>query len=240
MATRIFSERQTQAALITFAAVLLQGTAGLAFAAVYGFDVSNHADLDVLVRRGPGVGAALRAALLVDMLGYLAVAPVVIHLHGRLRSTASGSPAVPWLMDVVAFFGLVFCVVGAIGAVFLALAGPSLVDAAAAGGSAETAARVAFSAISRAVDEGLWGPLEWVAAAIWVGGIGWFVRGQGRPFALTAMAAAIGLLAYATRIGLTGRNPVETAEPIDLLVVAALGVFAIWELWLAIRLWRGR
>jgi hypothetical protein len=54
------------------------------------------------------------------------------------------------------------------------------------------------------------------------------------------MAAAIGLLAYATRIGLTGRNPVETAEPIDLLVVAALGVFAIWELWLAIRLWRGR
>jgi hypothetical protein len=238
--TRIFSERQPYVAVVAFAAVILQGTAGLAFAAVYGFDVTRHADLGALIERGPGAAQGFRLALLVDMLAYLAVAPVVLHLHGRLRASAAGQTPLPWAVDVVGFAGLLFAIAGSIGATFLALAGSSLIDAAAAGGASEAAARVAFEAISRAVDEGLWGPLEWLAAGIWVGGLGWLLRDEGRRFAMTGMAAGVGALVYALRTGLTGRNPVETGEPIDLVAVAALGLFVIWELWLAGRLWLGR
>jgi hypothetical protein len=240
MVTRVFSQRWPRVALIGIAGVLVQATAGLAFAAVFGFDVSSHADLDTLVARGPGIGSAFRASLLLDMVGYLAVAPVVLALRSRLHATASQSRSMSWSVDVVAFFGLAFSLVGAIGAVVLALAGPPLIDTAAAGGATESAARVTFEAVSRAVDEGLWGPLEWLAAGIWVGGVGWFVRAEGRAFAYAGMAAAVGVIAYGTRTGLTGQNPIETGAPVDLVLLGALGLFAFWEIWLAIRLWRSR
>jgi hypothetical protein len=240
MDTRVFAQRSPQVAVVGVAGVLVQATAGLAFAAVFGFDVSSHADLDALVTRGPGVGAAFRAALLLDMVGYLAVAPVVLAVRSRLHATALQSWSMSWAVDVVAFFGLAFSLVGAIGAVFLALSGAALVDSVALGGATESAARVTFEAISRAVDEGLWGPLEWLAAGIWVGGVGWFVRTEGRAFAYAGMAAAVGVIAYGTATGLTGRNPIETAAPLDLVLLAALGLFAFWEIWLAIRFWRGR
>jgi hypothetical protein len=237
--TMVFAGRAPQAAVVVAAAVILQGAAGLAFSAVYGFDVTRHADVSALVERGPGTAAAFRASLLIDLLGYLAVAPVVLHLHGRLRASPLNASWEPWLVDVVSFFGLLFAIVGAIGATFLALAGPPLIDAAAAGGVSGAAAEVTFTAISRAVDEGLWGPLEWLAAGIWVGGIGWLVRREGRAFASLAMITGIGAIAYAARTGLMGRNPVESGEVIDFLVLPALGLFVLFEIWLAARLWRG-
>lgn len=241
MTSRVFAEPHRPVAVVAFAAVILQGTAGLAFAAVYGFDVARHVDLGALIGRGPGVGDAFRIALLVDMLGYLAVAPVVLHLHGRLRASAGGdATARSWLIDVVGFFGLLFTIVGSIGATVLAFAGSYLIDAASAGGTTETAARVAFGAISRAVDEGLWGPLEWLAAGIWVGGLGWLLRNDGRAFAVMALTAGVGALVYAAWVAATGRNPVETGQPIDVLALAGIVLFALWELWLAVRLWLGR
>jgi hypothetical protein len=240
MDTRMFAQRWPEVAVVGVAGVLVQATAGFAFAAVFGFDIARHADLEALVARGPNVGPAFRASLLLDMVGYLAVAPVALAVRSRLHATASPSGSMSWLVDVVAFFGLAFSLVGAIGAVLLALAAPPLVDAAAVGGPTESAARVTFEAISRAVDEGLWGPLEWLAAGIWVGGVGWLVRTEGRAFGYAGMAAAVGVIAYGTRTGLTGRNPIETSSPIDVVLLAALGLFAVWEIWLAIRFWRGR
>src|SRR5947199_8221763 len=112
MPPRVFSERHSQAALIVCAAVIVQGLAGASFAAVYGFDVASHADLDVLLARGPGISQAFRSALLIDMLGYLAVAPVVLHLWGR--ASAPSPSALSWRIDVVSFFGLLFSLVGPI------------------------------------------------------------------------------------------------------------------------------
>lgn len=240
MISRVFSERQPYVAMVAFAAVVLQGTAGLAFAAVYGFDVARHADLGALTERGPGTATAFRLALLIDMLGYLAVAPVVLHLHRRLHSRGMASPTERWLVDVVTFFGLLFTIAGSIGATVLAVAGSTLIDAAAGGGPSETAARVGFEAVSRTVNEGLWGPLEFLAAGIWVGGVGGLLRNEARRFAATAMVVAAGLILYAARTGLTGRNPVESVEAIDLVALAAITLFALWELWLAARLWLGR
>ena len=161
-------------------------------------------------------------------------------MWGRLRASAPGESTLPWRIDVVSFFGLLFSIVGAIGAVLFGVAGASLIDAAAAGGGSDVVVRVTFAALSRAVDEGLWGPLEWVAAGIWVGGIGWLVRAEGRPFAYTAMVASIGMFAYAAYTGLTGRNPVEGGGILELVLVAPVALFAILELWLALRFWLGR
>jgi hypothetical protein len=240
MPSRVFAERQPQVALLLVAAVIVQGIAAASFAAVYGFDLAGHADLDVLLARGRGTADIFRWALLVDMLGYLAVAPVAMYLRLRLRDTASGSEAATWRVDVVSYFGVVFSLVGAIGAVLFAVAGGSLIDAASADPGSRDAARIAFLAVSRGVDEGLWGPLEFVAAGIWLAGTGWLVRGEGRWFASTGIVAGMGMLAYAAYIGLTGRNPVEGHGLLEPLLLGGVLLLPIWELWLAARLWRGR
>ena len=227
-------------ALLLVAAVIVQGIAAASFAVVYGFDLARHADIDVLLSRGPGTADAFRRALLVDMLGYLAVAPVAMYLRLRLRDTASGSPDASWRVDVVSYFGVVFSLVGAIGAVLFAVAGGALIDVASADPGSRDAARIAFLAVSRGVDEGLWGPLEFVAAAIWLGGTGWLVRSEGSWFAATGIVAGIGMVAYAAYTGLTGRNPVEAQGPFEPLLLAGVILLPVWELWLAARLWRGR
>ncbi len=58
--------------------------------------------------------------------------------------------------------------------------------------------------------------------------------GDGDPS--SALEDHVGLAASA-RTGLTGRTLMEIDGPID-LVVAPLGLFFMWLLWLAARLWR--
>jgi hypothetical protein len=82
MTSNVFSERQPFVALVAVAAIILQAGAGLAFAAVYGFDVSHDFELGVLLAGGSGTATAFRLALVIDMLSYLSVAPLVVFLHG--------------------------------------------------------------------------------------------------------------------------------------------------------------
>jgi hypothetical protein len=46
-------------------------------------------------------------------------------------------------------------------------------------------------------------------------------------------------LATSLRTGLTGRTLVEINGPLDLVIAAPIGLFFVWEIWLAVRLWRG-
>ena len=47
-------------------------------------------------------------------------------------------------------------------------------------------------------------------------------------------------LAYGLRTGLSGRPPVDLTSPLDYLTFAGFGLFFVWAIWLAIRLWQGR
>jgi hypothetical protein len=49
----------------------------------------------------------------------------------------------------------------------------------------------------------------------------------------------VGMLIASVRTGLSGRTLVEIQGPIDLVIAAPLGLVFVWELWLAVRLWRG-
>lgn len=237
---RVFAGRQRAVAMVALGAVILQAVAGTAFALVYGLDVSATTDVTTLVKRGAGTADFFRWALLVDMLSYLAVAPVVLHLHGRLRVAAGTSEDRSWLLRVATVAGVSFSIVGAIGGALAVSFGPPLIELARAGGPSAEAAQVTFTALTSAVYVGLWGPLDWLLVGIWVAFVSWFVRNEGRAFANLGMLTGVGATAYAVRVGLTGRSPTESLEPIDFVVLGALGLFVAWEVWLAARLWFGR
>jgi len=241
MTMRVFSERQPSVALATLAFVLLDGLASIMVAAVYDFDATAlAANPGVLPARGSEVGGLLRWGAVVDMLGYLALAPVVLYLHGGLGATVSERVRASGLVSLLTFSGLGFVLVGSIGAVLLASVGPPLLDASAAGSETATAARVAFAALGNGVLVGLWGTLEVPLLGVWLIGVGWLVRAEGRAFGWLAVVAGVGAMTYGARTGLSGRPPVDLTAPLDLVIVGVLGLFLAWLVWLAIRLWRGR
>ena len=237
----VFSERQPFVAIATLAVVILNNAlASFLFFAVYGFDIGTFADRGALVDRGPGVAELLRLAALIDMVGYLALAPAVIYLHGRFEADASGRPVQRWVVGVLTFCGLGFVLVGAIGAVLIASVGPTLLQAAGGGPAVEAAARLTFAALATSVYVGLWGTLELMLYGAWLIGVGWLVRAEGRGFAWFAAVGGLGALGYSLRTGLTGRTPVEGIGPLDALILGALGVAQAWVVWLSVRLWLGR
>lgn len=238
---RVFAERQRYLALVALAMVLLEIIASAMFLALYDFDMGVlAADPAAIPARGPEVATLLRWGAVVDMLGYLALAPIVVYLHGRLTTAASEQGRRSWVVDLLTFGGLGWVLIGSIGAALWASAGPPLLEASAAGSKTAEAAGVAFAALANAVNVGLWGTLEWLLLPVWLIGVGWLVRAEGRVFGSLAILAGVGGLAYGVRTGLSGRPPVDLTSPLDLLTLAGFGLFFVWALWLAMRLWLGR
>lgn len=201
---RVFAGRQRGVAIVALAAVTLQFVAGIGFALVHGLDVGATTDVTTLAERGAGTADAFRWALLIDMLAYLAVAPVVLHLHGRLRRAADASEGRTWLISVATFAGVAYSLVGAIGGAFAASFGPPLIELARAGGPAAESARVTFTALTSAVYVGLWGPLEWLLVGIWLGVVGWFVRNATSAGHSRSLGSRFRVAALAGRAALVG------------------------------------
>jgi len=237
----VFSARQPSIAVMALAFVVLEVLASVMFLAVYDFDVTTlAANPGALPARGSEVAVPLRWGGLVDMLGYLALAPVVLYLHRRLGAASTERVRAFGLVNVTTFSGLGFALVGSIGAVLYASVGPPLLDASASGSETATAARVAFAVLGNGVIVGLWGTLEQLLLGVWLIGVGWFVRAEGRAFGWLALVAGIGALSYGARTGLSGHPPGDLTAPIDLVIFAAFGLFFAWLIWVAVRLWQGR
>jgi len=231
----VFVERQRAVAAATLGFVVLNfGVASGMFLALYDFDLNAFGDPGSLVGRSD-VGDAWRAASIIDMVSYLALAPVVVCLHGRFSAVASERAKRSGVVLLLTFCGLAFVLVGSIGAVLMASVGPPLLEAAI---TEQTLARVGFEALVSAVAVGLWGILELLLFGVWLIGVAWFVRGEGRLFAAVAAVAAAGMLAYAARTGVTGRVPLDNPGPLDVVILGAVGVVVVWGIWLAARLWR--
>ena len=203
---------------------------GLVFAA-YGFDANLLLADGELVARNLGTADLLRWGAMVDMLGYLAAAPVVVYMYANAARPGTGS-------RILAFCGLSFSLVGAMGAVLLASAGASLLELAADPVSVAPA-RVAYAALESLVFAGLWGTLELLLLGIWFLGIGRQVLADSRVFGYMAMVAGIGCLGYAVRTGLTGRPPLPIANVLDIAILGCVAFLPIWMVWLAVRLFRG-
>jgi hypothetical protein len=239
-AVPIFGERQRAVAIAALVMVGLEILASVMFLAVYDFDIrALAADPGALPLRGPEVATLLRLGGLVDMLGYLALAPLVVYLDGRLRRAVSGQGRDQWLVGLLTFGGLSFSLVGSIGAVLFASVGPPLLEATSAGSETATAAKVAFAVLGNGVNIGLWGTLEWLSLGTWLIGVGWLVRAEGRAFGWLGVVTGIGAFVYAARSGLSGHPPADFTSPLDLVTFAIFGLFFVWVIWLAARLWKG-
>lgn len=221
----LVSERHPAVALAALAFVVLNiGVASAMVIAAYGFDLQVIGERGALIERGSSPAALLRWGGLIDMLGYLALAPVVLYVHRRL-----GRP-------LLTAAGLAFTLVGAIGAALLASAGPWLLGAAASGALPTAAARSAFATLENIVFVGLWGALGQLLLGAWLIGTSWVVRTETRAFAYVGVGAGLGAVGYAIRTGVAGQPPLPVTGPLDLAILAGIGLIPVWVTWLAARL----
>jgi len=211
---------------------VLDVTASVLVIAAYGFDLSLFTDQGALVARQLGTADLLRWGALIDLLGYLALAPVVLYVYERHHAAGLGA-------RLVAVSGLGFVLVGSIGAVLLGSAGPWLLQTPTTDAQALAATRTAFASLQNVVIVGLWGTLEQLLLAGWLIGSGWWERAQNRAFGYVGIAAGFGALGYGLRAGLSGAPPLPIVSPLDIAIVAGIGLLPIWILWLAVRLLRG-
>lgn len=202
--------------------------ASLLVAAVYGFDLALFNESGRLVERGPRVSALLRLAMLIDMVGYLAFAPVALYLRHHV-------PA------VVTAAGVGFALIGATGAATLGSVGPLLLERSAGGPEAVAMVQLQLAAFEKLVYVGLWGTLELSLLAIWMIGVSWVSRpAESWGFPVLGGIGGIGLLGYSLRCALTGETPLALASPLDYLIVPMVAALGPWMAWLTVRLWRGK
>lgn len=226
-------ERRPIVAAAAVASIVLGIGASSLLAAAYGFDLQALAHPGSIVDKGQRVAQLLRWGALLDMASYLPMAVVVVYFHYRLRERN------PELVTLLTACGLAYVLIGSSAGVLLATAGPPLIAGyATASAAGQEAARVTLEALGNAALVGLWGTLELIFFGCWFIGIGWLIHRDWRRFAVLSMVVGVAFLATSVRTGLTGRTLVEINGPIDLVITAPLSLFFVWELWLAVRLWR--
>ncbi len=208
------------------AAPLAIGTAALSLAAASG---NAQALMDgSLIAVGPRGANLFRWAMLLDAFSYyLLLAPLAFWLWDWLKSRGRH------LIRFYTVCGLAYILIGAIGAIVLsAVEPPLIIEYAQASASRREILQVVFNSFYRAVDRGLWNPLEALLAAIWWIGIGFAVRRE-----RTALGIVTIVLGISALLDAVGR--ILSVEAIFQVGVSGLFVLLpVWALWFGIDLLR--
>jgi len=142
------------------------------YAAAAGASGSLSVDPSTLLASGSSGASLIRWGRLIDMFGYLSLAPIVLYLRTRY----SGSSHI----DVFTAAGLALVVIGSIGAASMATAAPPLISGYATATAAQKTALVpAFATLYRVVVPGMWQTLETIPAAVWLLGTASAARREG-------------------------------------------------------------
>lgn len=153
------------AVLSAIAALALQGMSGYLFVVAAGPSAQMSPDPAALLTGGASGATLLQWASVVDLFGYLLVAPLVVYLYLRFRDDPR--------MVLYTAAGFAYILVGALGAVIFLAAGPMLLrDYAPAGGAQQVAVTTTFTALYQIVVIGLWQTLESIAGGVWLLGSG--------------------------------------------------------------------
>jgi hypothetical protein len=143
------------------AAITLEALAGWLYYAAAGFSSGLSVDPSKLLASGATGASLVRWGSLIDMFGYLSIAPVVVYLRGRYWAAR--------YVDLFAAAGLAVVVIGSIGAVSMAVAAPPLItDYVNSSGARRQASLPAFATLYRAVVLGMWQTLETIPATVWL------------------------------------------------------------------------
>jgi len=174
------------AIVFALAAITLELTAGGMYAAAAGFAPGLSVDPSKLIAAGASGAALIHWGSLIDMAGYLCIAPVVLYLRARYASARYG--------DLLAVAGLALVVIGSIGAAAMATAAPPLITAYATASTASKQALLpAFATLYRVVVLGLWQTLETIPATVWLLGTAVAARRNG-PRSVFVTLLVIGLI----------------------------------------------
>ena len=139
-----------------------------------------------MLASGPTGASLIRWGSLIDMFGYLSIAPVVLYLGDRYGSARYA--------DLFAVAGLAVVVIGSIGAASMATAAPPMISDYAAGSAAQKQSIIpAFATLYRLVVVGLWQTLETIPAAIWLLGTASVARRDG-PRSVFVILLVLGLV----------------------------------------------
>lgn len=161
-----------QAVAFAIAAITLELSASAMYALAAGFAPRLSVEPAVLLAAGARGAALIHWGSVIDMLGYLCLAPVVLYLRGRYRGARYG--------DLFAAAGLALVVVGSIGAAAMAVAAPPLMMNYMTATSGQKQAMLpAFATLYRVVVIGLWQTLETIPATVWLLGTAAAARREG-------------------------------------------------------------
>jgi hypothetical protein len=167
------------------AAFALEATAGAMYAAASGDTSGLSVNPANLLASGATGAGLIRWGSLIDMLGYLSLAPVVLYLRARYPGR---------YVDLFAFAGLAVVVIGSIGAISMATAAPPMINGYVGATAAEKLALLpAFATLYRTVVVGMWQTLETIPWAIWLLGTAVVMRrqGPGVVFVILLVAGAL-------------------------------------------------
>lgn len=176
------------AVILAVAAAVLQGVASLLYVAAGNFDIASEwsGDVTKILASGTTGAALIRWGSRADMLGYLSIAPVVLHLRQRYAGER--------FIDLYAVAGLGFVVIGSIGAAVMASSAPSLIEPyATASDSYKHALALTFSTLYREIVIGMWNTLEVVPASVWAIGTALVARRRG-PRSLFVTLSLLGVV----------------------------------------------
>lgn len=185
------------AVVSAIAGFVLMAVSGFLFFAAAGYSAKANQDPQALLAAGGSSPDIFRWASVVDLFGYLLVAPLVAYLYHRFRDE-------PRTVLYTAA-GFAYILVGAIGAIIFLAAEPMLLRNYASA-SATVAQRAAiattFTALYQIVVVGLWQTLECIPAGVWLLGTGSnLYRGNRRALALVPFAlGSLYLLLAAVRL----------------------------------------
>ena len=168
------------------AAFALELVASLMYSAAAGSSTGLSVEPSKLLASGPTGASLIRWGSLIDMIGYLSIAPVVVYLRARY-STARYA-------DLFAAAGLAVVLIGSIGAASMATAAPALINDYGAASTAQKQALLpAFGTLYRVVVLGLWQTLETIPATIWLLGNASAARREG-PRSVFVILVVLGVI----------------------------------------------
>jgi hypothetical protein len=180
------------AVAFTIIALVLEAASLVFYSAAAGYSTAISVPPIVLLASGQSGARLIEWGSLVDMFGYLCIAPVVLYLRDRY----AGAQAI----NLYAVAGIALVVVGTTGDVVMRAAAPYLIrQYQVASPAGRHSIDFVFGVLYRGVVEGMWQTLVALLAAIWLLGTAYAARGRASRTVLVIMlviglaTAAIGV-----------------------------------------------
>jgi hypothetical protein len=191
-----------------------------------GKDTNALFDGAEMLSLGAPAAAMFHASMVFDLLAYLSLAPVVVCCWSWLKPGREG------LVSLYAFCGVAYSLLGSIGAVVIDAVFPQLMTSFASTPAAQRELlQVIALVLYRAVEHGIWNPLEVLMVSIWFLGIGLLLR-RIKP-GLGILAIVIGALGLLDPLGwMIGSDTVLSIGGFSNILVP------VWTAWFGIALLR--